>query len=80
MKIPVIKSLVENYSKEELSQAEAAIAEEQKPAIDIPGDDEGEQLTHAYAAIQILESMELNKQDFKTALREYTSRVRNSIS
>lgn len=80
MKIPVIKKLVEEYSITELEKAEAAIAEEQKPVIEIPGDDEGEQLTHAYAAIQILQSMEENEVDFKTALREYTGRVRNSIS
>ncbi|WP_425391517.1 DUF6952 family protein [Ekhidna sp.] len=48
--------------------------------IEIPGEDEGEQLTHAYAAIQIIESMNDNNVDFKTALREYTGRVRNSIS
>lgn len=80
MKIPVIKQLVEKYSKDELERAEAAIADEQKPEIEIPGEDEGEQLTHAYAALQILESMEENNLDFKTALREYTGRVRNSIS
>ncbi|MEP1032441.1 hypothetical protein [Ekhidna sp.] len=80
MKIPVIKQLVESYSKEELVEAEAAIAEEKAPKIDIPGDDEGEQLTHAYAAVQIKKSMEVNNVDFKTALREYTGRVRNSIS
>ncbi len=80
MKIPVIKALIEKYSKEELIQAEADIAEEKTPSIEIVGDDEGEQLTHAYAAIQIIEAMESNDLDFKTALREYTSRVRNSIS
>ncbi|WP_436516420.1 DUF6952 family protein [Ekhidna sp. To15] len=80
MKIPVIKQLIETYSKEELIKAEAAIAEEQKPEITIPGDDEGEQLTHAFAALQVIQTMEENGSDFKTALREYTSRVRNSIS
>lgn len=80
MKIPVIKTLIEKYSKEELIQAEADIADEKIPEIEIEGDDEGEQLTHAYAAIQILESMDAKNIDFKTALREYTSRVRNSIS
>ena len=80
MKIPVIKKLVEDYSKDQLINAEAAIAEERKPEIDIPGDDEGEQLTHAYAAVQILETMDKEGLDFKTALREYTGRVRNSIS
>ena len=80
MKIPAIKQLVERYSKDELEKAEAAIADEQKPEIEIPGEDEGEQLTHAYAALQIIQSMEENELDFKTALREYTGRVRNSIS
>ncbi|SNS72830.1 hypothetical protein SAMN05421640_1014 [Ekhidna lutea] len=80
MKIPAIKQLVEQYTKEDLENAEAAIAAEQQPNIEIPGDDEGEQLTHAYAAIQIMQSMEENGVDFKTALREYTGRVRNSIS
>lgn len=80
MKIPVIKKLVENYSKSELEAAEAAIADEQQPAIEIPGDDEGEQLTHAYAALQIITSMEKDGIEFKTALRNYTSRVRGSIS
>ena len=80
MKIPVIKQLVETYTKVDLEKAEAAIAEEQRPEIEIPGDDEGEQLTHAYAAVQILSEMESQKVDFKTALRNYTSRVRGSIS
>lgn len=80
MKIPVIKQLVEEYSREDLERAEAAIAEEQQPEIEIPGEDEGEQLTHAYAALQVIQSMEENGVDFKTALREYTGRVRNSIS
>lgn len=80
MKIPVIKELVEKYAREELALAEEAIAEERSPTIEIPGEDEGEQLTHAYAALQIIQSMEENGMDFKAALRDYTSRVRNSIS
>ncbi|WP_425391518.1 DUF6952 family protein [Ekhidna sp.] len=31
MKIPVIKQLIEKYSKDELEKAEAAIAEEVQP-------------------------------------------------
>ena len=57
MKIPVIKKLVDTYSYEELSAAEAAIAEGETPAISIEGEDEGEQLTHAYAAAWIREKM-----------------------
>ena len=80
MKIPVIKHLVESYSLEDLRAAEEALAEEQTPAITIEGADEGEQLTHAFAAIYILEKMAEAEVDFKTALRDYTSKVRTSIS
>lgn len=80
MQIPVIKKLVEQYSVEELQAAEEALAEEQRPAIDIPGVDEGEKLTHAFAAIFILDKMKTEGLEFKKALREYTSKVRTSIS
>lgn len=80
MKISVIKELVDIYSLEDLKKAEDAIAEERTPEIHIEGEDEGEQLTHAYAAIRILEAMEFEDKDFKTALRDFTSRVRSSIS
>ncbi|KYG74832.1 hypothetical protein EV198_0666 [Roseivirga ehrenbergii] len=80
MKIPVIKKLVEEVALEDLKATEEALMEEQKPAIEIQGDDEGEQLTHVFAAIFILEKMEKNGIDFKTALREYTQKVRTSIS
>ena len=80
MKIPVIKKLVENVSLNELKAAEEALLEELQPDIEIEGEDEGEQLTHVFAAIFILEKMETNDVDFKTALREYTQKVRTSIS
>lgn len=79
MKIPAIKKLVESYAVEELKTAEEAIYNEHKPQIEIEGDDEGEKLTHILAAIEILEQMKQGK-DFKTALRDYTQRVRKSIS
>lgn len=79
MHIPTIKKIVEQYSIEELQAAEAAILEEQSPAIDIPGEDEGEQLTHAIAAIWILNDMQENNRDAKSSLREYTKKVRKSI-
>jgi hypothetical protein len=80
MKIPVIKKLTEAYSLEELQAAEEALYEEQTPTIEITGDDEGEQLTHVLAAIFIKEHMTEHGSDLKTALREYTLKVRNSIS
>ena len=79
MKIPVIKKLVERYSLEELQAAEAALAEEQNPEIDIDGEDEGEKLTHAFAAMWIKEKVN-EGMEFKVALREYTNKVRESIS
>ncbi|TXK51310.1 hypothetical protein FVR03_03620 [Pontibacter qinzhouensis] len=80
MKIPVIKKLVETQSIETLLAAEAAILEEQELAIEVEGEDEGEQLTHILAAVWILNQMHHQHVDFKTALREYTQKVRTSIS
>jgi len=39
MKIPAIKKLVENYSLAQLQEAESSILEEQKPSIEVEGDE-----------------------------------------
>ncbi|MBJ6117683.1 hypothetical protein JAO76_05750 [Pontibacter sp. BT310] len=80
MKIPAIKKLVETQEVHALMAAEEAIIEEQPLAIEVDGDDEGEQLTHILAAIWILNHMQETGDDFKTSLREYTKKVRVSIS
>jgi len=80
MKIPEIKRLVEKHTLVELQNAEAALMEEQAPAIEIKGDDEGEQLTHILASIEILENVKKEDIPVAKALRNYTQRVRNSIS
>jgi hypothetical protein len=80
MQLPVIKKLSETYNLEQLQAAEEAILNEQAPAIEIEGKDEGEQLTHILAAIDILQDMQKNNIDYRTALRNYSQRVRNSIS
>lgn len=80
MKIPAIKKLVENESLENLVATEEALMEEQPLPIEVEGDDEGEQLTHVIAAAWIMNYMKDNNVDFKTALREYTKKVRVSIS
>ncbi|MFD2246793.1 DUF6952 family protein [Pontibacter ruber] len=80
MKIPAIKKLVETQTLDALMAAEAAIVDEQPLAIEVEGDDEGEQLTHVLAAVWILNHMQDSGADFKTALREYTKKVRVSIS
>ncbi|HEY0262069.1 MAG TPA: hypothetical protein VGB95_03525 [Chitinophagales bacterium] len=80
MQIAVIKQLAENYSLEILQKAEEAICEEQTPGIIVEGKDEGEKLTHVLAAINILEDVRKNGVDIRTAIRNYSQRVRNSIS
>lgn len=80
MKIGVIKKLVETYQLPELEKAEEAILEERIPEISIEGEDEGEQLTHVTAAIAIIKDIQQNGVDDRTALRNYTQRVRNSIN
>ncbi len=80
MKIPVIKKLVEQYQVEQLEEAEEAILEERKPIIAIEGKDEGEQLTHAMAALEILREVRQSGVSVTEALRNYTQRVRKSIS
>jgi hypothetical protein len=81
MKIPAIKKLVDaGYSLEMLDEAEEALINEQEPSIDVEGDDDGEQLTHLFAAKWIMEDMQASGTDFKTSLRNYTQKVRNSIS
>ena len=80
MKIPAVKKLVENHSTEDLQAAEEALAEEQAPHIDVEGEDEGEKLTHCFAALFIRQKMEEEGLDFKTALRAYTAKVRGSIT
>jgi hypothetical protein len=80
MKVPAIKKLVENYSLAQLQDAENSILEEQKPAIEVEGDDEGEQLTHILASIYIKDKMDKHATPFTQALRDFSQRVRNSIS
>lgn len=79
MQIPVIKKLVEQYSLTQLQSAEDAMLEEQKPAIEVEGKDEGECLTHVLASIYIKQKMEQGNA-FNQALRDFSQRVRKSIS
>ncbi len=79
MQIPVIKKLVESYTLAQLQAAEEAMLEEQKPAIEVEGKDEGECLTHVLAAIYIKGKVEQGTA-FNQALRDFSQRVRNSIS
>lgn len=79
MQLPEIKRLTETYNLAQLREAEDALLNETPMAIEVNGKDEGEQLTHILAAIEILHDMEKHGTDTRTALRNYTQRVRNSI-
>lgn len=80
MKVPAIKKLVETQTIQMLMKAEEAVIEEKELPFEVEGDDEGEKLTHLFAAIWILEKITKDDVDFKVALREYTKKVRESIT
>lgn len=80
MKIPAIRKLVENQPLKDLMAAEYALIEDKPLSFEVEGDDEGEKLTHIIAAIWILQRMKEGDVEFKTALREYTQKVRESIN
>ena len=80
MKIPAIKHLVETQTIDTLREAEDLLIDEKEPAFEIAGDDDGEKLTHVFAAIWILNHMHDHGANFPTALREFTKKVRVSIN
>lgn len=80
MKVPAIKKLCETYTPEQLREAEDQLLNEQPLSIEVEGSDEGEQLTHVLAAIWCLEDMKENGTQLPQAIRNYTVKVRNSIS
>jgi hypothetical protein len=80
MKLPVIKDLAETKSISQLKEAEEKLINGEELPFEIKGDDEGEQLTHILGALDILERVENEKIDLKTATRAFFERVRNSIS
>jgi hypothetical protein len=79
MKLPVIKKTCESFSLDQLRQAESALYEELPLPIEVEGDDEGEKLTHVLAAIFVKELQEQGH-EYQSAIREYSRKVRNSIS
>lgn len=80
MKLAVVKHLASNYEVEELEKAESDLTEEKDPQIEIEGEDEGEKLTHAMAAIWVKKAMQEEDIPLAKAVRNYTQKVRSSIS
>jgi hypothetical protein len=79
MKLAEIKKLVESQTIESLASAEGQLLEGEALSIAVGGADEGEQLTHIMAAIEVLKDIQ-DGTDMQEALRAYTKRVRDSIS
>jgi hypothetical protein len=79
MKLPAIKQLAEQHDLATLQAAEQALLNEETPAIEVPGDDEGDQLTQILGAIWIREQVSAGT-DFKDAFRAFAQRVRSSIA
>ncbi len=80
VKLPAIKHATENYTLDQLIQAEQLLLDGEPLSIEILGEDEGEQLTHILSAIWIKNEMIDKQVDYNTAFRTYMGRVRNSIN
>lgn len=80
MKVSEIKRLVEEHDLETLKQLEDELTEEKPLSHEVNGKDEGDQLTNVLGAIWVKDQMEDNDWDLKTAIRQFSSRVRGSIS
>ena len=80
MNLAAVRTLVETYTKHDLQQAEAQLLEGEPLAIDVQGEDEGEQLTHILAALWVRQHMAETGDALPLAMRAYTQRVRQSIT
>jgi hypothetical protein len=80
MHVPSIKALVENNDLVTLEIMQQKLENGEQLDREVGGADDGEKLTHLLAAIDIKKAMFKNGTDLKTELRNFTGRVRDSIS
>jgi hypothetical protein len=80
MNLSEIKRLVNDASLENLKASEEALYNEESLPIEVNGVDEGEKLTHVLAAIWIKNEMDKTGEPLPKVLRNYTAKVRKSIS
>jgi hypothetical protein len=81
MQIKAIKNLLDKYSLEELQSKENALLEGEELSFDdVEGVDDGEQLTHLTGAIWCIEESTKKGTKPQAEVRNFVSRVRNSIS
>lgn len=80
MKIPAIKKLLADYTPDDIQDAYEKASKNEIVHIEVDGDDEGEILTHLYAAQWINKfSVETNKSTTE-GLRSYIAMVRGSLA
>ena len=79
MNVATIKTLAQEFDSTILMKAEEELLHEQKPSINVPGEDEGEQLTHVIGALWIQREMSTHAISITTAVRHYTRMVRSTI-
>lgn len=79
MNSEAVKVLVENYTIDQLTEAEYELIRGEDPSIAVKGSDASEKLTHLLAAVHILEQMKSEGTEFSTAFRQYILQVRESI-
>lgn len=80
MKTAAVRKLAQNHDLETLQKAEEALLNEEAPSIEVEGEDEGDKITNINGAIYVLEQTQKNGTDIKDEVRNFTQRVRDSIS
>lgn len=81
MNITAVQNIITaKYTLEMLDDAEMALINEEQPTIDIEGANDGEQLTHIFAAKWIIEEMQRTGVNFEKALKAYGLKVKKSDS
>ncbi|WP_375416849.1 DUF6952 family protein [uncultured Hymenobacter sp.] len=79
MQIPVITHLVETQSLASLQAAEVALLAGRPPAIDVPGADAAEQLTHVLVAQRWRHYMQAHGTGIAAARRAFAQRIRTWV-
>lgn len=81
MQISAIKNLLKKYDLPQLKELEGKLLEGEELSFDdVEGEDEGEQLTHLTGAIWCIEQAQEKGTKAQAEVRNFISRVRNSIS
>ena len=79
MNSEAVSILVENYTVDQLTEAEHEIIRGEEPSISVKGSDASEKLTHLLAAVYVLDQMKSERVEFYAAFRQYNLQVRESI-